>query len=164
MRETIDRIRAALSGVRPSCKLGLVLSGGGARAAYQAGVLQYIADQVDGAGIDIVTGVSAGSLNAAFIANDASGFRSSVSNLASCWQNLKSEDARFETDDRNNKQFVSMGSVSDVQTLPRVSFSIPPDSLKDTGFEVEERANPSPSTNMKSILRDICNIYDMGHS
>ena len=38
----------------------LVLSGGGARAAYQAGVLQYIAEVFPDESFPIVTGVSAG--------------------------------------------------------------------------------------------------------
>jgi NTE family protein len=48
--------------------LALVLSGGGARAAYQVGVLRYLAREFPDFVPDILTGVSAGGINAAFIA------------------------------------------------------------------------------------------------
>ena len=38
--------------------VGLVLTGGGARAAYQAGVLQYLSDHIPEAGFSIVIGVT----------------------------------------------------------------------------------------------------------
>jgi NTE family protein len=48
--------------------LALVLSGGGARAAYQVGVLRYLAREFPEVIPDILTGVSAGGINAAFLA------------------------------------------------------------------------------------------------
>ena len=48
--------------------LALVLSGGGARAAYQVGVLRYLAREFPAVIPDILTGVSAGGINAAFLA------------------------------------------------------------------------------------------------
>jgi len=46
-------------------KLGLVLSGGGAKGAYQAGILRYMAEQnIQPA---MVSGTSIGALNAAII-------------------------------------------------------------------------------------------------
>ena len=47
---------------------GLVLSGGGARAAYQVGVLSYITEKLPQVSFPIITGVSAGAINAAFMA------------------------------------------------------------------------------------------------
>ncbi|NNF03526.1 MAG: patatin [Rhodothermales bacterium] len=72
--------------------MSLVLSGGGARAAYQAGVLSYIADNVGDPDFRIITGVSAGSINAAHLANDLSGFDSGVERLTRSWLELKSDD------------------------------------------------------------------------
>ncbi len=46
----------------------LVLGGGGARAAYQAGVIQFIHELAPGISFPIITGVSAGAINAAFLA------------------------------------------------------------------------------------------------
>lgn len=50
-----------------STKLGLVLSGGGAKGAYQAGVLRYLAEQ--NIQLDAVSGASIGSLNGAVVAS-----------------------------------------------------------------------------------------------
>ena len=71
---------------------GIVLSGGGARAAYQAGVLQYVADHLESPNLDIITGVSAGSINAAQLANDQGTFQQSVSNLITGWSELDADD------------------------------------------------------------------------
>ncbi|UZD64629.1 patatin-like phospholipase family protein [Marinobacter sp. AN1] len=49
-----------------STKLGLVLSGGGAKGAYQAGVLRYLAEQ--DIQPDAVSGASIGSLNGSVVA------------------------------------------------------------------------------------------------
>ena len=66
--------------------LALVLSGGGARAAYQVGVLSGIAER---AGSDtsfpIVTGVSAGAINAAGLASAQGSFGQAVSTLERAW-------------------------------------------------------------------------------
>ena len=47
----------------------LVLTGGGARAAYQVGVLRAIARLLPETTFDVITGVSAGAINAAFLAS-----------------------------------------------------------------------------------------------
>jgi NTE family protein len=47
----------------------LVLTGGGARGAYQVGVLRRVARDHPGFAFPIVTGVSAGAINAAFLAS-----------------------------------------------------------------------------------------------
>src|SRR4051794_19853100 len=52
----------------PASDLALVLSGGGARGAYQAGVLRRIAHRFPDLHFPIITGVSAGAINASFIA------------------------------------------------------------------------------------------------
>ena len=48
--------------------LAIVLTGGGARAAYQVGFLRWVAGNIADAHFPIVVGVSAGAINAAFIA------------------------------------------------------------------------------------------------
>lgn len=68
--------------------LGLVLSGGGARAAYQVGVLLRIAERVPDLEIPIVTGVSAGAINATLLAGHGGNFASAVDELARSWQSL----------------------------------------------------------------------------
>ncbi len=84
----------------PRPKLGLVLPGGGARAAYQAGVLSAIADLLPADApnpFPIISGTSAGAINAAFIATNALQFRKGVEHLASVWEHIHS-DRVFRTD------------------------------------------------------------------
>jgi NTE family protein len=69
----------------------LVLTGGGARAAYQAGVLQYIAEAFPEARFSIQIGVSAGAINAAHLANHTGTFPESAGNLAAWWGQLRTE-------------------------------------------------------------------------
>jgi NTE family protein len=73
-------------------KVGLVLPGGGARAAYQVGVLRAIADLLPARSVNpfpIVTGTSAGAVNATAIAVHADRFRVAVGNLERVWRNFQ---------------------------------------------------------------------------
>jgi NTE family protein len=73
-------------------KIGLVLPGGGARAAYQVGVLRAIADLLPARSnnpFPIVTGTSAGAVNATAIAVHADRFRVAVGNLERVWRNFQ---------------------------------------------------------------------------
>ncbi len=72
-------------------RLALVLSGGGARAAYQAGVLEAIASQLSPRAANpfaIVCGTSAGAINAAAIAAGAMDFSRAANQLRSLWATL----------------------------------------------------------------------------
>ena len=78
--------------------VGLVLSGGGARAAYQVGVLQAIADIRKDTGalagpnpFPIITGTSAGAINAAALACGADDFDSTVRRIVDVWENIHAE-------------------------------------------------------------------------
>lgn len=71
-------------------RVGLVLTGGGARAAYQVGVLQAIAAMLPDSTrnpFPIICGTSAGAINAASLAVSARNFREGVGQLASVWEN-----------------------------------------------------------------------------
>ena len=71
-----------------------ILSGGGARAAYQVGVLLAIAKllpQHAANPFPIICGTSAGAINAAGLAVSAQQFRHGVFSLARMWQNLYPE-------------------------------------------------------------------------
>jgi len=84
--------------VRP--KLALVLSGGGARAAYQAGVLAAIAEWLPPATptpFVIVCGTSAGAINAAAIAAGAKNFAAATRRLCELWSTLQASDI-YQTD------------------------------------------------------------------
>lgn len=66
----------------------LVLSGGGARAAYQAGVLLCIAKRRPDFHFPILTGVSAGAINAAFIAGHQADALGAARDLHHAWLDL----------------------------------------------------------------------------
>lgn len=66
----------------------LVLSGGGARGAYQVGVLRQIARQHPEFSFPIITGVSAGAINAAFIASHREELPEATEQLAQLWSTL----------------------------------------------------------------------------
>lgn len=79
---------------------GLVLSGGGARAAYQVGVLAAIADLLPDATCNpfpVIVGTSAGAINAVGLACGALHFSESVHRLTRVWQNF-SCDQVYRTD------------------------------------------------------------------
>lgn len=80
--------------------LALVLSGGGARAAYQVGVLRLLARAFPGVVPDIITGVSAGGINAAFLAARQEPFQDKVERLAEMWAGLRVDDV-FRADLRD---------------------------------------------------------------
>jgi NTE family protein len=79
-------------------RTGLVLTGGGARAAYQVGVLQALARLRRRAGIAsrtnpfrIITGTSAGAINAAALACGADDFDAAVRLIGRVWSGLGAE-------------------------------------------------------------------------
>lgn len=80
-------------------KLGLVLTGGGARAAYQAGVIQAIAEisKSNETPFKIVTGVSAGAINGSHLASRADQFQQASRDLVRLWSELSS-DLVYKTD------------------------------------------------------------------
>ena len=70
---------------------GLILTGGGARAAYQVGVLKRIAELLPDPRVNpfpIICGTSAGAINAASLACFARDFGKSVEYLRSVWENF----------------------------------------------------------------------------
>lgn len=82
--------------------LALALGGGGARAAYQVGVLRGIAERFSSFHVPLLTGVSAGAINVAHLANHTGSFREKVEDLTRLWREL------------------DFGDVFNVQTLPLV--------------------------------------------
>lgn len=89
---------AATDAFAPSPATGLLLTGGGARAAYQVGVLEAIAQirRECGQGFGpnpfpIITGTSAGAINAAALACGADHFDHAVRKMARLWCQLRSE-------------------------------------------------------------------------
>ncbi len=74
-------------------KTAVILPGGGARGAYQAGVLKAIAE-ITGTGVNpfpIICGVSAGAINAAVLASHAHEFHVGVERLEHFWASMHCE-------------------------------------------------------------------------
>lgn len=69
----------------------LLLAGGGARGAYQVGVLRSLARAFPKLHFPILTGVSAGAINAAMLGNITEPFPAAVEQLAHHWQSLTLE-------------------------------------------------------------------------
>jgi NTE family protein len=73
-------------------KLGLVLTGGGARGAYQVGVLKWMARRYPDLDMPILTGVSAGAVNTAALAAAPGTFHQAVTALEDMWRGLSVSD------------------------------------------------------------------------
>jgi NTE family protein len=78
-------------------KIGFVLSGGGSRGAYEAGIIHYLrTDLARRLGrhvpIDIVTGTSVGAINAAFLAATMSDPDSQAAQVTAAWRALRIEE------------------------------------------------------------------------
>ena len=73
-------------------QLGLVLTGGGARSAYQVGVLRGIAELLPRGArcpFPIITGTSAGAVSAIALATDAAHFRRAVVAIERVWRDFR---------------------------------------------------------------------------
>jgi NTE family protein len=71
--------------------LALVMSGGGARAAYQVGLLRSLARHHPGLAFPIVTGVSAGAINATYLAARTESFVDKADALSELWSRLTTD-------------------------------------------------------------------------
>jgi NTE family protein len=81
----------------PGDDLAIVLSGGGARAAYQVGVLRGMARRLPQMRFPIIAGVSAGAINAAFLAAYPGSTAEAAQALSKVWSRLQVEDI-FQVD------------------------------------------------------------------
>ncbi|HSM14731.1 MAG TPA: patatin-like phospholipase family protein [Thermoanaerobaculia bacterium] len=94
----------------PSGDLALVLSGGGARAAYQAGVLAGLAERLPKLRPTIFSGVSAGAINATFLAAHPGRFADACADLVGLWKRL-TMDQVFESDLRSMASYFARWGV-----------------------------------------------------
>ncbi len=76
---------------RYSSRLALVLSGGGARGAYQVGVLAGLAERLPGLEFPILTGMSVGAINTIYLAAHPGPLPAAVAGLRSEWSGLTSD-------------------------------------------------------------------------
>jgi NTE family protein len=119
-------------------KTGLILSGGGARAAYQAGVLQAISRILAEAGwpaarnpFAIVCGTSAGAINATGLACRADDFGDAVDGLCATWNDIAAHQV-YRADSiavlRSGARWLSLLSLG---WLLRSWHAAPPNALLD---------------------------------
>src|SRR5260221_7476635 len=88
--ETVASI-APFPMTRMKARAGLVLTGGGARAAYQVGVVKAVRDILGNPvknPFPILCGTSAGAINATTLAVYADDFSRGVGNLLEVWENM----------------------------------------------------------------------------
>lgn len=71
--------------------LGLVMTGGGARAAFQVGVLKALYEIIgkDQNLFDIISGNSAGAINATYLASNCENWNIATQNLVELWSKVK---------------------------------------------------------------------------
>jgi len=107
-------------GEKPT-KTALVLTGGGSRAAYQAGVMQYIAELLPDTQFQIFAGVSAGAINAVQLANHQGTLLETAEDMVRNWSGINIE-YMFESEstlDLFRKKLFSGGS-KDTDPTPDV--------------------------------------------
>ena len=86
-----------ISNTQDAAQIGLILTGGGARAAYQVGVLKAIAEIMREHGhtgpspFKVVCGTSAGAINATALACRSDNFEEAVFRIVNVWENFRAE-------------------------------------------------------------------------
>lgn len=139
---------------------GLVLSGGGARAAYQVGVLGAIAQLRRESGTDprrnpfaIICGTSAGAINAAALASRADDFDNAIDDLCAVWRQFRA-DQIYRADSlgviRSGAQWLTMLSIGWV--LARWRRARPRSMLDNTPL-AELLARAVPLERLPALLR-----------
>ena len=139
---------------KTNIKTALVLPGGGARGAYQVGVVKAITEILDADNnpFPVICGTSAGAINAGVLASHADEFNFGVSQLEKFWANLQCKDV-YRTD-----------SLNIFATLSRLIASIlfgvfgisPPRSLLDNAPLAQLLRQ---STKLEGIERSITSEY-----
>ncbi len=111
-------------------EIALVMGGGGARGAYQVGLLRHLARRYPDLRLPILTGVSAGAVNVAHLAQHTGTFLAAVTSLERLWRSLSPEQV-FRVDApalmgnflRWGTRLVSGGTVVETQTRGLVDTS-----------------------------------------
>lgn len=106
MTESLAPADSPPAGAPDRNPLAIVLSGGGARAAYQVGILRRLGRELPDLRFEIVTGVSAGAINAVHLAAHPGDLREASEDLVRLWKDL-TPDRIFRTDTRSLMRRVS---------------------------------------------------------
>ena len=116
-----------------SGKTALILTGGGARAAYQVGVLQALqlirreaGEKMRGSPFRIICGTSAGAINGTALACSADDFDLAVERLVQVWRNFHADQV-YEADSlgviRSGAKWLTMLSLGWLLTRWRKALS-----------------------------------------
>jgi NTE family protein len=126
----------------------IVMSGGGARSAYQAGVLRGLARHLPGFRFPIVVGISAGAINAVFLGSHPGALGEAADELANLWSGLRVEDIfRLDT-----------GALAkSLLGWLRWSRRLPPSALPSPGPEVRGLVDTEP---LRNTLRQTWTTVD----
>ena len=110
-----------------SPRVGLIMTGGGARAAYQVGVLRALSELLPRSArspFPVICGTSAGAINAAVLAVDADNFKRGVRRLMTVWKNFRAHHV-YRADPvgviRNSSRWIFAGLTGGVSTRRPVS-------------------------------------------
>lgn len=154
-----------------SPQVGLILGGGGARAAYQIGVLKAIADIIpdsENNPFPIICGTSAGSINAAVLAASALDFKAGVGRLVGVWENFEIEKV-FRADvwsalSRGGRLILTMTTGGLGQSVPRSLLdNTPLRELLERHVSFERIDQAVDRGEMRALCVTACS-YDTGRS
>lgn len=125
-------------------KLGLVLSGGGAKGAYHAGVIKYLAEA--GILINAISGASIGALNGAIISNSDNLVEASK-NLLDLWSCLASS-SPLKLKDKLYEEYALYLACLIVTSSSHLLLSL-----------------PSAADGISNVLEELCKngVYDDSH-
>jgi len=93
INHTLNKITPEMQNMTTRCT-ALILPGGGARGAYQVGVLKAINELQDGrvkSPFPVICGTSAGAINAAVMASHAHEYSAGVERLEQFWRSMRCE-------------------------------------------------------------------------
>lgn len=149
----------------------LILSGGGARGAYQAGVVQGIYEVLKSESIpmkiDHFSGVSAGAINASYLASEWDDQERAVKNLVDLWSQLQSSDIYY-TDAINLGKIglkwvseLSLGGTSDGSTAGRALLETEPlKHLLNSRLDMSKVAKNLDKELFRSLIITAVDYYD----
>jgi len=150
--------------------IGLILTGGGARGAYQVGVLKAISELSSSKSVafPLISGVSVGALNAVGLASKSRSFTRSTDCLEAFWRSLRTEnvfDVRF-------RRIASAGCKMVLSELLPFIFRTAPTSLLDTAplrkslaasIDLDAMSKAIDGKNLKAV-GVTCSGYSSGHA
>ena len=98
-----------------SSSTALVLSGGGARGAYEAGVVAGLVDVLGRVPLDLIAGTSVGAINAAYLAGNAHRPDLGIDRLLALWTSIS-----LRTHLRPNRRLIQARSLIDVRPFEKL--------------------------------------------